>query len=253
MVNWIAKSRSGLVISLDGKGSVHDTQRTTNAGESSFAKIETSIDNLLLPLGIKPKITITITERNAATVAEVVEWCIRRKLQFYLNFYRENLFSTRESGNAYTEDLIIDSMRKAYRVIEDNLKKGSVNLGQLLDTVLLEAHQFTCGAGYAYMVFDHQGRLAQCPMELYKSKEITDVIDSLSIITNGDIPAITVDEKDGCKECIWRYRCTGGCPVETNRVTGRYDMKSPNCRIYKELLPDVLRLEGLRLIKEQGY
>ena len=31
--------------------------------------------------------------------------------------------------------------------------------------------------------------------------------------------------------------------------TNTYDVKSPNCNIYKALYPEVLRLEGLRLLK----
>lgn len=36
------------------------------------------------------------------------------------------------------------------------------------------------------------------------------------------------------------------------RATGRYDRKSPNCNIYKAIFPEVLRLEGLRLISRNG-
>jgi uncharacterized protein len=32
------------------------------------------------------------------------------------------------------------------------------------------------------------------------------------------------------------------------RKTGRYDAKSPNCEIYKSLFPEVIRMEGLRLL-----
>jgi uncharacterized protein len=58
-----------------------------------------------------------------------------------------------------------------------------------------------------------------------------------------------VDEKEGCRDCTWRYWCSGGCPVATFRATGRYDIKSPNCAIYKAIYPEALRLEGLRLLK----
>jgi len=34
----------------------------------------------------------------------------------------------------------------------------------------------------------------------------------------------------------------------TYRMTGRYDIQSPNCHIYQELFPDVLRLKALRLL-----
>jgi hypothetical protein len=40
--------------------------------------------------------------------------------------------------------------------------------------------------------------------------------------------------------------------LTTYRATGRYDVKSPNCNIYKALFPEALRLEGLRLLKYQN-
>jgi uncharacterized protein len=63
------------------------------------------------------------------------------------------------------------------------------------------------------------------------------------------IQNLSVEAKEGCRSCEWKYWCTGGCPALTYRATGRYDVKSPNCRIYKALYPEMLRLEGLRLLK----
>ena len=60
---------------------------------------------------------------------------------------------------------------------------------------------------------------------------------------------LAVEEKEGCRDCTWRYWCSGGCAVATFRATGRYDIKSPNCNIYKAIYPEALRLEGLRLLK----
>jgi uncharacterized protein len=36
--------------------------------------------------------------------------------------------------------------------------------------------------------------------------------------------------------------------VATYRATGRYDVQSPNCAIYQALYPELLRLEGQRLL-----
>ena len=60
---------------------------------------------------------------------------------------------------------------------------------------------------------------------------------------------LAVEEKEGCRTCEWRYWCAGGCPLVTYKVTGRNDVKSPNCNIYKALFPAALRLEALRLLK----
>lgn len=42
---------------------------------------------------------------------------------------------------------------------------------------------------------------------------------------------VLVEEKEGCRDCQWKYWCAGGCPLATYRATGRYDVKSPNCNI----------------------
>lgn len=60
-------------------------------------------------------------------------------------------------------------------------------------------------------------------------------------------------EKEGCRDCAFRHQCAGGCPLETFRATGRWDVRSPNCNLYTTLLPRVWRLEGLRLMKANGY
>jgi uncharacterized protein len=60
---------------------------------------------------------------------------------------------------------------------------------------------------------------------------------------------LSSDEKEGCRTCTWKYWCSGGCSVATYRATGRYDVKSPNCDIYKAIYPEAIRLEGLRILK----
>ncbi len=59
---------------------------------------------------------------------------------------------------------------------------------------------------------------------------------------------LSVDERAECSECEWCYWCAGGCPLETYHTTGRYDLKSPKCSIYKQLLPEIIRLEGQRIL-----
>ena len=90
-------------------------------------------------------------------------------------------------------------------------------------------------------------------MQIHKPLTDLDAADPLALIRadQGGIQNLPVMEKEGCKTCEWKHWCTGGCPLETHRVTGRYDVKSPNCNIYKALFPEALRLEGLRLWKYQ--
>jgi uncharacterized protein len=141
-------------------------------------------------------------------------------------------------------------MKQAFAVLEANLPERSL-LGSLVDRAQFDQpHDKTCSVGDSYIVVDHKGNIAKCQMEI--ERPITSIYanDPLSHIRADTIGIqnLSVDNKEGCRSCEWKYWCAGGCPALTYRATGRYDVKSPNCRIYKALYPEVLRLEGLRLL-----
>lgn len=251
MAGWLAENRVKLMISLDGVGTAHDQLRPTRGGKSSFATIERTVDTVLLPTGVRPDISITVTGQNSHAAADAVTWAITRDLPFSLNFYRENMLSQKFEALQLEEARIIDGMRRAYQVIEKQLPTRPFING-LLDRVQMNAHQHTCGAGQNYLVFSHTGAVAQCQMHLAHSQPVSAGNDPLDIVKNGAIPLITVENKEDCRQCPWRFKCSGGCPIETYRVTGRFDEKSSHCNIYKTLLPQALRLEGLRLMKIGG-
>ena len=249
---WLRDAGIKLAISVDGIGNDHDQQRPLRNGGGSFSQIEHTIDNVLLPLGIHPDITITVTQLNTDGVADAVRWAIERDLPISLNFYRANSLSRSRTNLQLEESAIIRGMEAAYEVFEEILPIRPF-LNGLLDRVQAYAHTHTCGVGLAYMVITHEGKLAQCQMHL--EQPVAENLDEalLPLIASGAIRNLSVDEKEGCRECIYRYRCTGGCPLETFRATGRWDVQSPHCHIYKTLFPKALRLEGLRLLKVNGY
>ncbi|MEA3340104.1 MAG: SPASM domain-containing protein, partial [Chloroflexota bacterium] len=128
-------------------------------------------------------------------------------------------------------------------------------LASLADRANLSApHLRTCSVGHSYLVFDPLGRVAKCQMDM--GRTITDVNDPDPLTTmhksTTGICNLSVDEKAECRDCQWRYWCAGGCSLQTYRATGRYDVQSPNCNIYRALYPEVLRLEGLRLLRYAG-
>ncbi len=145
-------------------------------------------------------------------------------------------------------------MMAAFAVIEQSLPSRSL-LTSLVDRANLAVpHMKTCSVGDSYLVFNQHGQVAKCQMKM--GSPIADVnTENLLEVVRSDksgIQNISVEEKKGCRDCEWKYWCAGGCPLETYRATGRYDVKSPNCNIYKTIFPEVLRLEGLRLLKGAG-
>lgn len=245
---------------LDGRDAAGDAMRAVE---------------LALDYGLVPDISITVSGRNVEGLPELLEWILERDLPFSLNFYREHgctanvpfgfthPYSSQEwirkrdacgTSLKLEEKKIIIGMLAAYKMIESNLPQRSL-LASLVDLANFAApHLRRCSVGHSYLVFDCDGRVSKCQMQM--DQPVTDIHaeDPLAMIRADEsgIQNITVDEKEGCQDCQWRYWCAGGCPLETFRAIGRYDLKSPNCNIYKALYPEVLRLEGLRLLKYAG-
>lgn len=253
--DWIVENTVKLMISLDGIGELHNQLRPLKGrkGFDTFSKVEQTIDGVLLERDIRPDITMTITRQNVHGAADVAKWAmIDRGLPTSFNLYRQNALSTSHTELVLEEQAIIEGMLAAYNVIEEYLPTEPF-LDGLLDRVQSQAHAHTCGVGQSYVVITHTGKVAQCQMHLDAPVHPTLEGDLLPMVANGPIRNLHVDEKEGCRDCEFRYRCTGGCPLETYRATGRWDIKSPNCHIYKTLMPVALRLEGLRLMKVHGY
>lgn len=252
MVETLKSLGLRLMISLDGLGPHHDAHRRYAGGRGSFADVAEAVD-LALANGLTPNISVTVSSRIADGLPDVMAWILERELPFSLNFYRENELSASHEDMRLDEEKIINGMLAAFKAIEDNLPRRPF-LGGIIDRANLSAsHTHTCGVGQNYLVFDQHGQIAKCQMHIRKPITHVHIADPLAVIRADQIGIqnISVEEKEGCKTCEWKYWCAGGCPLATHRATGRYDVKSPNCNIYKALFPEALRLEGLRLLKYQ--
>jgi len=250
MIGTLKSMNMRLMISLDGLDEFHDTQRRYLHGGGSFRRIAQNIE-ALLERDFFPHISITVTAQNVAGLPAAIKWILDRHLTFGINFYRENDHSASFEDLRFDEQKMIDGLLAAFVEIENNLPESSL-LNCLADRASLGAPHLTpCSAGKNYLVINQNGLIAKCQMEI--EKPVTDIwaADPLAILQNTSLGLknLPVVEREGCRDCTWRFRCAGGCPVETFRVTGRYDVKSPNCNIYKTIFPEILRLEGLRLLK----
>jgi radical SAM protein with 4Fe4S-binding SPASM domain len=239
-----------VMISLDGLGDQHDIQRPFVNGKPSFQFVERTIAQLIRQ-DLAPHLSITVTGRNTSGVADVVRFALERELTFSINLFRDNNCAASFPDLRYEEQAITEALLKAFAVVEDLMPRWSV-LGSILDRgQLLEPRQRSCGVGQDYVVIDQRGKVAKCHMEIERTLGDVFAHDPLQLVRQDRTTALNliVDEKEGCRDCSWRYWCSGGCTVATFRATGRYDIKSPNCNIYKSIYPQALRLEGLRLLR----
>jgi len=240
----------GVMISLDGIGEAHDAQRPTVGGHRSSHLVLRTVGRLL-EAGVRPHISITITSRNVDAVGPVVRFALERDLTFSFNFFRDNDCSAAVADLQYEEQAMLAGLASAFAEIEENLPRWSV-LGCVLDRgQLIAPRRRACGVGDDYVVIDQRGKIAKCHMEISDTVGDVRTTDPVLAVRNDPrgIRNLLVEDKQGCRDCTWRHWCSGGCAAATFRATGRFDVRSPNCAIYRTIYPQAVRLEGLRLLK----
>lgn len=252
-IDNLQKRHIGVLLSLDGLGSPHDSQRRFLNGQGSYKYVQRTIARLLAK-DLVPSIYVTISRRNLHGLPALIQYLLEHELPFSLNYFREHNNVLPEQNLRTADQEMIAAVRAAFQVIEKMLPKYKL-LDSLLDKAIAQvSHLHTCGMGRNYLVIDQRGGVAKCQAEMESQVTTIEHADPLQAVREDTKGAqnLGVDEKEGCRSCDWRYWCTGGCPLLTYQVTGRNDIRSPNCHIYKTLFPDVLRLEALRLLTYQS-
>lgn len=233
-----------LSISLDGIGAAHDVQR----GAGTFEQVAQSIERAIAA-GLRPHLSITVTAQNVGGLADVVAYALERELLFNLNFYRCT------AGQDYLladNEQLIAGVRAALALIEQRMPVYSL-VGGLLDRVNLGyPHSYPCGAGRNYVVIDHRGAISWCQMTMAQPLGTVWEDDPLLAVRQSKFENPPVEVRSECASCVWRVWCAGGCPLLTQRLTGRNDACSPYCQVYRALLPELVRLEGIRLLRNQA-
>ncbi|MGD8626539.1 MAG: radical SAM protein [Anaerolineae bacterium] len=243
MLAFLRAAGVRLMISLDGVGPSHDRQRPRADGRGSFELVARNIDRALAG-GLKPHLSITVTGHSLEAPAGAVAFALARDLPFNLNFVRES-----GPGGQWTVDefSLIEAVRRAFRRIEASLPQQTLVAGLLDRASFVSPHLFPCGAGHHYLVVDQAGGVAPCQMDLGRPVGDVWMPDPLAAVRDGGtFHNISVQEKDGCRTCPWRYACAGVCPRLVRQGTG-----VAYCRAYQTLFPELVRLEGLRLLAQE--
>jgi len=221
MIDHLKERHIGVTISLDGIGAFHDVQRTFANGLGSFKYVDRTITRLLTSK-LVPSINVTVSQRNLTGLTNLVEYLLDRNLQFTFSYYRENDCSADLHDLQYTEERMIATMRAVFGLIEQRLPRRHL-IDSLLDKASLNVpHQHTCAVGRSYLVIDQHGGIAKCHADIEHTVTTIDADDPLQAIRDdrSGVQGISVEEKEGCRACQWRYWCTGGCPLLTHRLTG---------------------------------
>jgi uncharacterized protein len=239
-----------LMVSLDGGPQAHDRMRTRRDGQSTYATVVDTIDRARLR-GLRPHISITLTARNLQGVEEAVALALERHLPFNLNFYRECSVSDPVAGRSPLvpePGALVEAMLRIFDLIGQH-PTYPLPLSGILDRTRLDIpHSHACSAGHDYLAVDALGRVSGCQMMLEQPWSDLRADDPLQEIRQQGAGLFRpVEDRSECRACPWRSACGGGCPLL--RQTSLHD---DYCQVYQALFPELLRLEGNRLVANQS-
>lgn len=236
-----------VIISIDGIGPYHDKTRYFKNKQGSFsyvmAGLERAAGNRVLD-----HVKVTISRHNVSEVPKMVSYFLKRNIRFRLQFFIDNPKAAVKT--APEEKDLIAALKKTYRIVEKNMPDYPF-AEALLHTLRLYAPTHTCGAAnHTFVSVRNDGQLANCNWWL--EKNIGSVLDNdpLDLARKKGVikPVSALNRKIACNTCQWRHICSG-CPLEfywdEKKTAGSY------CKTKKALIPEVIRLEALRILKKK--
>lgn len=244
-LQFIKDAHINLSVSLDGFGEGHDRQRPMVNGWNSFRRVIDTVQ-LAISMGISPFLTMTLTSLNLQDLPAVTQFAIENKLYLNMNFYRPHQV---DDPLVPEHQALVDTVLAAFEVIQANPPAYRLIDGLIDRSNFGFAHQHTCGAGLNYLSIDTDGRVSPCHMLTgHNHYELSQPLETVQPVF-GAFENPHVESRAGCNTCEWRYWCAGGCPILAHTTQGTVNASSPYCDVYKALYPELLRLEGARLLK----
>lgn len=239
--------------SVDGIGEYHDVQRFFGNKKGSFKYVDKTLERLFQE-NIRPTVNVTITRHNLENLDKVTKYLLDKGAYLSLNLFRENTCTKGEELKMSDKE-IIKAFKKAIKVIKKNPPDYPISSYMIDRIALTNPRLYPCWVNNNYLVVNEDGKISRCQMELALKVSDIDSEDPLEDLKKNKkgIQNVSVEEKETCKDCIWRYACTGGCPViAKSQPNGGYNKKSPYCEVYKAIIPELIKLEAYRITKYSG-
>lgn len=254
VVEFLKENDVKISISLDGIGAYNDQQRFYPNQKGSFETIDKGM-RMLKEQGMTPFVLITVTSHSLAGLPNFTRYLLKNNIGFRYSLYRgsDNL----DPKNVNPKEAI-KILNQCYDLFEQNLPENDLMFfHQFCDIKFTKKRKRNCGIGSNGIIIGHKGQVAICQILLDQPVgDISRSTNLLKIVKNQNqfnAKDHTVDDKLECKNCLWRYICSGGCPLLTKDAYGSYDMSSPYCEAFRAIIPRLIRIMGLQTIAKSRH
>ena len=250
-IDFVKAEKITIGISLDGIEEYNDKNRYFKSGKGSYKVVIDNI-NKLLKSGIRPGIMTTVTNENLDGLKELTAKMIEMGLHFRFSLERD--IQTGNPSILQNQDLVIEKINECIQMMMNAVNSGNTKFSfQIGDVYFHRPAKRSCGAASCSCSIGNDGKIGICGMGLSVAFTNLDKTDDLMEDVrkyNEELLKVSSDAIEECSSCPWRYSCSNGCPLQTKATYGTYRHVSPYCRIYKETIPNVVKLYALRTYKQ---
>ncbi len=238
IISFAKKYNINFGVSLDGFGKYHDFNRKFIDKSGTFETVKNNI-NKLIDNGIIPSISTVVSQDNMDGLPILTKYLINLNVHFRYSIVH---------GEYLDRDKLSNILSECYNIMEKAiyLKKFEfTKKHKLCDLKPLSIFFQTCSSGHSGAAIYVDGGIYFCHVKFGGNSLIGSIYneDNLLKIIQGKYSDFIEDLVE-CKECLYKYVCTGGCPVY------RENGKDLSCEIYKRFIPRIYELIGKeRLLK----
>lgn len=248
VAKYIVSKQMSVGISIDGVEEYHDINRVKVDGSGSYKLAMKGIDNLIAE-GLKPSIMVTVTKQNLDGLPALTKALIDKQIYFRFSFERDT--QTGKPAILEDEKHCIDVLKQCFAIMEAAYNEGKMGWHfQFGDVSFTKPCRRGCAAGKNFFAIGQDGSIGSCSLGLECTKtNISEVNDVISDIENvfAEIGKTSACDVSECSTCLWRHSCAGACPLQTYATYKTYMHISPYCNVYKECLPDVIRIYAMAI------
>lgn len=252
VIDFANREMSNVVLSLDGRKSVHDRYRVDYAGNGSWERIVPKFQKLVEARGHQNYyMRGTFTHANPDFLKDIEEML---RLGF-TELSMEPVVCAPTDPSALTEEdlpIVLEQYEKLAELMKERREAGKPftfyhYMIDLKGGPCIYKRVSGCGSGTEYMAVTPWGDLYPCHQfvgeEKYKLGNIWDGVTAPDV--QEEFASCNVYTREDCKDCWAKLYCSGGCAANayhaTGAVTGVYKY---GCELFKKRMECAIMLEA---------
>lgn len=249
-LDFLIENDVGIGISIDGPREIHNKFRPNLKGNGTFERVRDSID-LMKERDYRVNIISVGTKETLKKRKEYVDFL----KEINPSSFQINPLHSLGRGSELEDyilapkqyaELIKYLMEQTSRLNSEDYHIRMSNARDIINSIVSSEQPYRCmrspcGAGVDMIGIKKDGVYACAEMLSFEEFRLGDTDESIDSLMKDSVARklrdTTVEDRDSCKDCAFKYFCGGGCKARAYDNFGTVNAPSRLCEYYKEIFP----------------